>query len=113
ADQRRREKEDREDRIQAQLYDREDGDKARQDRSRQLEMNLEMLKELAKHGHTDMLNLNVERLIAEVSGVPYLEVKGSGLPAALPIEGSADNALDSETDDDDEQDAPLREEDDD
>ncbi|MEV6527847.1 hypothetical protein AB0M43_38590, partial [Longispora sp. NPDC051575] len=82
ADQRRREKEDREDRIQAQLYDREDGDKARQDQSPQLEMKLKELQKLNKHWRMDMSNLNIERLIAEMSGEPCPEVKGSGLPPA-------------------------------
>lgn len=40
----------------------------REDERRRLELNLDLLRELAKRGQLDMVNVNVERIIAEVSG---------------------------------------------
>ncbi len=56
-----REREEREDKLD---HRRE----AREDHKRQLEMKLEVLRELAKNGHLDMVNVKVDQLFADLSG---------------------------------------------
>jgi hypothetical protein len=46
----------------------------RETQRHRLEANLDVLRELAKRGHLDVVNLNVERLLAEVAGVPQQEL---------------------------------------
>jgi hypothetical protein len=68
----RLESQSREDRLRLAGESREDQLRreaaARDDERRRLELNLDLLRELAKRGQLDMVNVNVERIIAEVSG---------------------------------------------
>ncbi|WFE39357.1 hypothetical protein [Micromonospora sp. WMMD998] len=71
-DRRERERQEREERLERDREKREDKRvrrrEQREDRNRQLEMKLEVLRELAKNGHLDMVNVRVDQLVADLSG---------------------------------------------
>lgn len=69
----------REDALRTQQWQREDETFAREDQHRRLEVNLEVIRELAKRGHLDTANLNVERVVTEM-----LETPAVRLPAQEP-----------------------------
>jgi hypothetical protein len=60
----------REDRLDA----RDRRQEERADRHKQLDMQLDVLKELAKHGHLDMINVQVDKLVADIYGGGALAV---------------------------------------
>lgn len=89
----------------------------REDRNRQLEVKLEVLRELAKNGHLDMVNVRVEQLVADITGVetqagaPSREALNGN--TAPPIEAGT-NSDDNDNDDDAiDIDVEVRDEDDD
>lgn len=70
---------------------------SREDRHKQLDMQLDVLRELAKRGHLDMINVQVDRLVSDIYGggalaVTRLDSEGlptGGEPAPIEAEQSA------------------------
>ncbi|MEU4619602.1 hypothetical protein AB0G04_06455 [Actinoplanes sp. NPDC023801] len=94
----------REDRKDARDQRRE----VREDRAKDLDMKLEVLRELAKRGHLDMINFEVGKLVDDISGTGPAVGKAdrdelTGTAAAAPIEAGGDAV----PDDEDEDDAPV------
>ncbi|MEV6636809.1 hypothetical protein AB0M54_39350 [Actinoplanes sp. NPDC051470] len=114
-----RERFEREAWLEAQRAKREDKRarraEDRADRNRQLEIKLDVLRELAKNGHLDMVNLKVEQLVADISGTG-LAAGSAELPggAATPIEAGRTDRDPSDSDDEAiDVDVEVRDEDDD
>ncbi|GHJ12583.1 adaptor complexes medium subunit family protein [Micromonospora sp. AKA38] len=100
----------------------------REDQQRRMAINVEVIQEMAKHGHANLLNIRLERIIAEVTGTPLDELSGPpptavGRSAHTEIEASERAVPDDggeartggQVDDDDtdpDDDMGLREEDD-
>ncbi|MEU6025312.1 hypothetical protein [Micromonospora sp. NPDC047134] len=69
----------------------------REDRHKQLDMQLDVLRELAKRGHLDMINVQVDKLVADIYGGGALAVTRSDSnalpkaedPVSVPAEESA------------------------
>jgi len=85
---------EREDRLRKMQEEREDrlrqAGEEREDRNKQLEMKLEILRELARKGHLDMVNVSVDKLVADISGASVTAPSNEQLAdrsAAAPIEG--------------------------
>jgi len=121
---------EREDRLRQMQEEREDrlrqASEDREDRNKQLEMKLEILRELARKGHLDMVNVSVDKLVADISGASVTAPSHEQLAdrgAAAPIEApkadspARDDAKDDRPDDDADDDGidldvDVREEDD-
>ncbi|HLL67534.1 MAG TPA: hypothetical protein VK453_17750 [Micromonosporaceae bacterium] len=118
----RQAREAREDRLRESKESREDrlrdSSEEREDRNRQLELKLEVLRELARKGHLDMVNVSVDQLVADISGAAVTTPKHEQLAernAAAPIEGPKSDGSDGTGDGDDDGvdlDMDVREEDD-
>jgi hypothetical protein len=108
-DRHRREDADREERRQELEY-------KRSVEQRLKEHQLEVLRQLRASGQLDMVNINTERLIAEVIGVPVEEVRPQPVSwrndPALTSDGSADSEEQNRAVKDDTFDAEVREEED-
>jgi hypothetical protein len=98
----RRQREDREDWLRDRQEAREDRlrdrQEAREDQARQLNLKIDLIRELAKRGYLDLMNIRLEGLLEEISGMPPNALTNSersdeGLPGTkdrVPIETSGD-----------------------
>jgi hypothetical protein len=100
----------RQDRLQELLWQREDRLRQektqREDQRHRLDVNLDVLREFAKRGHFDMVNVNLERVVTELIATPATELEAQNPPeltAPTTAEQSEDGRHDS---------ADVREEDD-
>ncbi|MEU4691889.1 hypothetical protein [Actinoplanes sp. NPDC023714] len=99
---------DRAERLEDKREDRKDDRdrrrELREDRQKQLEMQLDVLRELAKHGHLDMINVQVDKLVSDISGgtvsavasVNYDELPGAAPAAPLRAAGDDDAGTDQD-----------------
>jgi len=115
-------REQREDRLRESREAREDrlrdSREEREDRNKQLELKLEVLRELARKGHLDMVNVSVDQLVADISGAAVTAPNHDQLAdrsTAAPIEGPKNGGAHSAGDGDEDGidlDMDVREEDD-
>jgi hypothetical protein len=112
---------EREERIERERYDREQRrlkreekrvrrGEEREDHKRQLDMKLDVLRELAKNGHLDMVNVRVDKLVADISGAE--QVTGPPEAQAMPLESGAGKRDEDAGSDAIDVDVEVREEDD-
>lgn len=91
-------------RVRAEREDaRERRREEREDRHKQLDMQLDVLRELAKRGHLDMINVQVDKLVADIYGGGALAVTQpdrEALPEAEKTGPAKDGNDDGENDDD-------------
>ena len=77
-DARQKHADDRADRLQALMWQREDDQhrhqESRHDRLKQLDLNLEVLREYAKRGHLDLVTLNLDQVINQLIPAPDKEL---------------------------------------
>jgi hypothetical protein len=105
----RRQDQERQDRLRREDLEREDlvthRREVREDNNRQLEIKLQVLQEMAKHGHLDMVSVRVDRLLEDLSGMAPSVVASpdreqiSAAESAAPIEGSKASVTDKAGDD--------------
>ncbi|PPK70409.1 hypothetical protein V5P93_000710 [Actinokineospora auranticolor] len=95
---------ERADRLQDAKWDREDRRLARESGFKEVEAKLEVLRELAKHGQLDMLNLRLDKFVNDLLGqrhTPTIESKESAETTA--ITASDDEPVDDDGEFDDEE----------
>jgi hypothetical protein len=97
---------DLEDRREDRKDLRDQRQELRADRAKDLDMKLEVLRELAKRGHLDMINFEVGKLVDDISGTgPAVGTTDrdelTGSTAAAPIEAGGDAAGEDGPDDED------------
>ncbi|WIM96388.1 hypothetical protein ACTOB_008580 [Actinoplanes oblitus] len=101
---------DRAERLEDKREDRKDARdqrrEQREDDQKKLELQLDVLRELAKHGHLDMINVQVDKLVADISGgtvSAVATVNYDELPPSTPATSlrAAGEDTDTDTDQDD------------
>ena len=88
--QRERDRWARDDRLQVLMWQREDEQRhraeGRQDRIKQLDLNLEVLREYAKRGHLDLVTVNLDRVINQLIPLSDKELPGNEAREAPPAD---------------------------
>jgi hypothetical protein len=99
---------ERADLVRQAQWDREDRRLAHEEAGRQMEARLEVVRELAKHGHLDALNLHLDKFVNEMlaggsgKAIEGGDSGGSVTTVAPSAHADSEDAADGETEDDDE-----------
>lgn len=99
---------DREQELRKALWEREDllrvENQTREDRKRLAEVNLKVLEELAKAGHLDLVNVDLNRIVEHATGVRQPEVEADAVASIEESAGGSEEEPDVDVDVKDEDD---------